>query len=132
MKFHVTWLLCLVAVSAFAAGPLENAELFAVTDKPALSYAPGERMVFTFAVTNARPFDAGAYTVAWTRTGDDGKTEKGRVPLVFGGTFTVETSLDVPGFVRVYAEAQDAAGKPAGYAVRGSDPSGYGGDIVLG
>ena len=26
---------------------------------------------------------------------------------------------------------KDAAGKPAGYAVRGSDPSGYGGDIVL-
>ena len=26
---------------------------------------------------------------------------------------------------------KDAAGKPAGYAVKGSDPSGYGGDIVL-
>ncbi len=26
---------------------------------------------------------------------------------------------------------KDAGGKPAGYAVRGSDPSGYGGDIVL-
>ena len=112
MKSHVTCFLCFVAVSAFAAGPLENAELFAVTDRPALSYAPGEKMVFTFAVTNARPFDAGAYTVAWTRTGDDGRTEKGRVPLVFGGTFAVETSLDVPGFVRLYAEAQDAAGKP--------------------
>ena len=41
--------------------------------------------------------------VSWTRTGDDGKTESGKVPADPGRSIVLKTSIDRPGFVRIYA-----------------------------
>lgn len=101
----------LAAAVAFAAGPFENAVLHGETDKArAIDYAPGEEMTFTLTLQGAEAFAEGAYFVKWTRTGDDGQKEEGRVdatklPLV------VKTKLDRPGFVRLLASVVDAKGK---------------------
>ena len=92
------------AFAACAAGPFDRAVLHGETDKArAIDYAPGEEMVFTLSLQGAEDFAAGAYSVRWTRTGDDGVTESGMVdaknlPLV------VRTKTDKPGFVRLKAE----------------------------
>ena len=80
-----------------------------VTDKGPLDYAVDEEMTFTLNVEGAAAMPSGLRLV-WERTGDDGKTQKGEsdvaVPLV------VKTSLNRPGFVRLYAEVCGADGKP--------------------
>jgi cephalosporin-C deacetylase-like acetyl esterase len=84
--------------------------LLGTSDKPSALYEPGEKMVFTLRLEkNGQPV-AGT-RLAWTRTGDDGLSEKGEVvssaePLV------VTTSTAKPGFVRILATALDAEGKP--------------------
>ena len=101
----------LLSLSSFAAGPLDDAVLHGETDRErAIEYAPGETMTFTLSLQGARAFPEGAYFVNWTRTGDDGKSESGRVdattlPLV------IRTSLDKPGFVRIEAFVTDAKGR---------------------
>ena len=92
-------------------GPFDKAVLHGETDKErAIDYAPGEQMVFTLSLQGAEDFAEGDYFVSWMRTGDDGRTEEGKVdatklPLV------VKTSLDRPGFVRLEAKVVDAQGK---------------------
>jgi len=99
-----------VSGGVFAAGPLDRAVLHGETDKArAIDYAPGEEMAFTLSLQGAGDFAAGQYFVKWTRTGDDGKTDSGKVdakalPLV------VKTKLDQPGFVRLEAFVVDAKG----------------------
>ena len=97
--------------TALAGGPLDKAVLHGETDKVrAIDYAPGEEMVFTLSLQGAEAFADGQYFVKWTRTGDDGAKEEGKVdakslPLV------VKTKLDQPGFVRLEALVVDAKGK---------------------
>ena len=88
------------AATAFAAGELDEAVLHGETDKErAIEYAPDEKMVFTLSLQGAKPFGEGEYYLDWVRSGDDGKTAKGREPLVYGKSFVYETALSKPGFV---------------------------------
>ncbi|OGV59972.1 MAG: hypothetical protein A2X45_16700 [Lentisphaerae bacterium GWF2_50_93] len=79
------------------------------TDKDVAIYKPGEKMVFTLLVLENETPVAGK-TVKWTRTGDDGKTEKGEGVADEKG-LTITTSTDKPGFVRIQASAFGEDGK---------------------
>ena len=83
-------------------------QIIGKTDKSALSYQPGEEMVFTFNMdfATAKP---GKYFLSYVRRGDDHKSFSGKVPA--GQTLTVKTSLDRPGFVSVDVTLVDAKGK---------------------
>ena len=104
------FVLAMVPCAVLAVGPLDNAVLHGETDKArAIDYAPGEEMAFTLTLRDAGEFAEGEYFVRWTRTGDDGLKETGKVdaktlPLV------VRTKLDQPGFVRLEAVVTDAKG----------------------
>jgi hypothetical protein len=101
-----------LGVSAFAAGPLDRAVLHGETDKErAIDYKEGEEMVFTLTLQRAEAFKEGDYFIHWQRTGDDGKSERGRVPLSATKPLVIRTKLDMPGFVRVMAEVVDAKGQ---------------------
>ncbi len=99
-------------LTAFAATPLDDAVLHGETDKArAIDYAPGEEMTFTLTLQGAKPFAPDTYFIAWTRTGDDGKTESGKAPLSANEPLVVKTSLDRPGFVRLLAQVVDKDGR---------------------
>lgn len=117
MKFSVRVLLAAVAflgsgAPVFAAGPLDRAVLHGETDKErAIDYKEGEEMVFTLTLQGAEAFNEGDYFIHWQRTGDDGKSERGRVPLSAEKPLVIKTKLDMPGFVRIVAEVVDAKGR---------------------
>ena len=101
-----------VVFAALSAGPLDRAILHGETDKArAIDYLPGEEMVFTLSLQRAGEFASGEYFVNWTRTGDDGKRESGRVDAK-SLPVAVKTSLGQPGFVRIEAVLTDAKGVP--------------------
>ncbi|RRJ95814.1 acetylxylan esterase [Opitutaceae bacterium TAV4] len=83
--------------------------LLGKNDKPTPFYAPGEKMTFEIRLQQDGKPVSGT-RLSWTRTGDDGLTEKGEAisavePLV------ITTSTDKPGFVRILVNALDAEGK---------------------
>ena len=82
-------------------------------DNP-VSYAIGESIVFSLETTDVPPeLDPALFAISWKRTGDDGRTETGRLPFVPGETGSVTTSLDRPGFVRLEARVvRTSDGKP--------------------
>ncbi len=84
-------------------------QIIGKTNKSALSYQPGEEMVFTFKMdyATAKP---GKYFLSYLRRGDDNKKFSGKVPA--DQTLTVKTSLDRPGFVSVNVVLVDEKGKP--------------------
>lgn len=99
-------------LAALAAGELDEAVLHGETDKPrAIDYAPGEEMVFTLSLQGVKELPPDAYFISWVRTGDDGKTERGRVPASLTEPLVVKTRLDSPGFVRLKAVVVDKDGK---------------------
>ncbi len=53
--------------------------------------------------------DSSGYFLSWVRNGDDGKTEKGKVPA--SEKLEIKTSLDKPGFVSIDVFIVDAKGK---------------------
>ena len=79
-----------------------GALLTGATDKNPIGYQPGETMTFTLTAK-------GGAKVVWTRTGDDGREEKGEAKA--DAPVVVKTSLDRPGFVRLVAELLDETGK---------------------
>ncbi len=84
--------------------------LHGTTDKKVAIYRPGEKITFTLRVLDGKePVDG--MTLKWTRTGDDGKSEKGEGVAGPDG-LTVVTALDGPGFVRVLAHAFGPDSKP--------------------
>lgn len=94
------------------AGALAGAAEFSIrgtTDKDAAIYKPGEPMVFTLRVLDGETPVAGK-TLKWTRTGDDGKTDKGEGVADAEG-LKVTTTLDKPGFVRLLVHAYGEDGK---------------------
>ena len=96
---------------AFAAGELEDAVLHGETDKArAIDYGPGEEMVFTLSLQGVKELPPDAYFISWTRTGDDGQTERGKAPASLSQPLVVKTSLDRPGFVRILAVVVDKDG----------------------
>jgi len=104
--------LCVLALAApLFGGPLDTAWLKGSTDKDPLTYACGEKMVFTLTPQRVgEGLPAGAYFVDWKRTGDDGLVATGR--LAFAELpFVYETSIAKPGFVRLEAYVVDKDGK---------------------
>lgn len=86
-------------------------ELIGTTDRPAVEYRAGERMVFTLALTGEGEL-ANGHSLRWRRTGDDGKVEEGTAPFTRDSRVSVTTSIDRAGFVRLEAEVVDPAGRP--------------------
>ena len=84
-------------------------EILGATNRPALSYQPGEEMVFTFQLNNTQEIP-GDWQLRYTRRGDDGKTVSGKAPAT--GTLTVKTSLAQPGFVFIEVFLADAKARP--------------------
>lgn len=105
-------LLGILALSfAVTAGWAGELTLSGKTDKEIALYQPGEPMVFQVQLLeDGKP--VGDRRLRWTRTGDDGKTEKGETVASATAPLVITTSTDQPGFVRVQVEAVDDAGKP--------------------
>ena len=109
MKTKLTVVLAVAATAAFG-GVLDNAWIRGTTDKSPISYKPGEKMVFTLTPQNLDgAVPAGEYFLQWTRSGDDGIRESGKIPFT-GEPFVYETKLDKPGFVRLQANVVDKKG----------------------
>lgn len=114
MKKLLTALLLLgltaVALPSFGAEPqVKFPQVIGETNKSALSYQPGEEMVYTFKMDFAG-LTPGKWSMKYVRKGDDGKTFSGQVPA--DQVLTVKTSLDKPGFVSVDITLVDENGKP--------------------
>ena len=93
-------------------GPLDAAWLVGRTDRPPLSYRVGEKMTFSLELHGAGTLERGRYFIDWKREGDDGKSLKGREALPLAtSNIVIETSIDRPGYVRIFAQVTDAAGK---------------------
>jgi len=111
MKIRLLYFVLLVVCSVLWA---ENLSLVGRTDKDVAIYAPGEEMVFTIQVLEDGEPVTGK-KLKWTRTGDDGKTEKGEGLAGLEG-LAITTQLDQPGFVRLKVFAFDEDGsKIEGY-----------------
>ena len=93
------------------AGALDMAWIKGTTDKNPLFYKKGETMVFTLELMGLQDkIPEGEYFLSWNRTGDDGKKDAGKTPLG-NEPFVYKTSLESPGFVRLYAVVVDKDGK---------------------
>ena len=109
MKTKLIAVVALAASSVFG-GSLNNAWLKGVTDKDPITYKAGETMVFTLTLEDVEgDIAADGYFLDWSRTGDDGVVESGKVPMT-GEPFRYETKIDKPGFVRLKAKVVDAKG----------------------
>lgn len=102
--FAVGW----TASAALTQEELDKVRITGTTDKSALSYAPGESMVFTFKADFAGSSPKG-YFLSYRRRGDDNKEFSGRVPA--DETLVVKTSLNKPGFVFVRVNLVDEKGR---------------------
>ena len=78
------------------------------TDEGKCFYAVGETMTFRLKLGGIGKVPSGDWTFRWKRTGDDGKVEEGTCELPFGKPFVYRTSIDRPGFVRLFAEVVGA------------------------
>ena len=93
------------------AHPLDTSWLKGVTDREAISYRLNEEMTFTLTLEGlSGELEPGVWSLDWKRTGDDGQTEVGRVPLT-DKPFVYKTRLGKPGFVRLEAFVVDKDGK---------------------
>ncbi|HCG20444.1 MAG TPA: acetylxylan esterase, partial [Verrucomicrobia bacterium] len=97
--------------AAFA-GDLDAVFMRGRTLEDKVFYAPGEKMTFELSLTDAENLPEDVWFIKWTRTGDDGKREEGKSPASAAKPLVLATSLDRPGFVRIYAELVDRDGKP--------------------
>ena len=101
-----------LATAVFAAGELDKAVLHGETDKEhATEYKPGETMTFTLSIQGAETMPTNKLFISWTRTGDDGIKETGKVPASLTEPLVVKTKLDKPGFVRLEAYVVDEKGR---------------------
>ena len=106
------WLAGVALAAAVANGGDKPSPEYAIngtTDKEVAIYQPGEEMVFTLKVLEDGKPVAGK-KVTWSRSGDDGKWEKGEAIATEEGV-TIKTKIDKPGFVHLSAEAFGADGK---------------------
>ena len=117
MKKMLFALVVAAAVAASGTG-LSDLKLKAKTDREnPIGYKVGEKIRFDFFLDGVKelPEEAAAKAplkVKWTRTGDDGVTERGREPLPFrDGRFVYRTRSDKPGFVCLEANVVTADGR---------------------
>ncbi len=89
--------------------------IIGTTDKDAVSYRTGDKMVFTVKVNwNGQAPDA-EYKLVCSRTGDDGQTVNYPEEKVTDHPVVFTTSLDRPGFVRLRAVLTGPDGKTVKY-----------------
>ena len=106
----ILFVLALAATAAAVGSELSDLKLKAKTDKDnPIDYKVGETIRFDFFLDGVKelPPEAAAKAplkVKWTRTGDDGRMETGASEISLERGFSVETSLDVPGIVRLEAQ----------------------------
>ena len=102
--FLLTFVFCTTSV-LFAA----DMSFFGKTDKNPLEYQPGETMTFSVQYfEDGQPVDG--KNLSWRRTGDDGKVEEGTAVSSSTEPLKIETSIDVPGFVRIQVFPMDDQG----------------------
>ena len=78
-----------------------------------LIYKVGEEIIFTLWMDFSGQTPAKGYFFDWTLTSDDGKSQNGR-HAADDGKLVIKTTLDKPGFVRIFAIGKDANGKMLG------------------
>ena len=97
--------LSLVSAATAFGGELADLKLKARTDKDnPIAYDVGETIRFDFWIDGVDELPANApepFQVIWTRTADDGITVKGTNTISLAQGFSVETSLAIPGIVRM-------------------------------
>ncbi|MDD4099152.1 MAG: acetylxylan esterase, partial [Lentisphaeria bacterium] len=100
------------APAAVAQAAIDTQKVFltGTLDREQALFAPGEEMAFTLFADFQGQQPGNDYFITWERTGDDGvktsgKAKVGPDPLI------ITTSLDRPGFVRIYAHLVDHNGK---------------------
>lgn len=101
-------LLAAAALVCFADFDPANVFIVGKTNKSALSYKPGEEMVYTFKAELGGQKADGVF-LRWERKGDDGQKMSGKVPA--DQEAVVRTKLDKPGFVSVNVFLVDKNGK---------------------
>ena len=109
-KRKVALAVILAASALVSFGAMDGVVLKCETDRAPCSYSVGEKMAFSFSLLNleaGEPLDG--LRLKWKRSGDDGMTQEGLMPLS-GGVMRVETSLAKPGFVRMAAWVVDSSG----------------------
>ena len=84
-------------------------------DRKKALYSPGEKMTFTITPDFGGKKPTDPCFITWTRTGDDGKVEKGKAPADPEKPVVITTSMDKPGFVRILAYLEDLAGRRKQY-----------------
>ncbi len=109
MKAKLVALMAIAASAAFG-GALDTAWIKGTTDKDPLTYKPGEEMVFKLEPQALSGEIPAGYFLEWTRSGDDGIREGGKIPFT-AEPFVYKTKIDKPGFVRIQACVVAADGK---------------------
>jgi len=99
----------LLAVSLFALDG-KNFAFNATTNKHPLQYEIDEPMVFTFIVDLKGQELEAPLTIEWSRAGDDGLEESGKILYDRSSPATVTTKLNCNGFVHLYAQLKQADG----------------------
>ncbi len=106
-----------LAVAVFAtgvsfAGIFDDVVFRAATNKAdPTAYKANEPITLAFTLANApKEVYSGDYSISWVRKGDDGKEEKGLIPLDGKMPMTLTTKLDRPGNVLVTAYVVDKTG----------------------
>ncbi len=100
-------ILALASAAALHGAELKDIKLKARTDKEnPIDYKVGETIRFDFFLDGVTELPEGVeepLRVVWTRTGDDGLLQKGTNEISLAKGFSIETSLGVPGIVRMEA-----------------------------
>jgi cephalosporin-C deacetylase-like acetyl esterase len=96
-----------LAAAALYGAEMKDLKLKARTDKEnPIDYKVGETIRFDFFLDGVTELPEGVEEplhVVWTRTGDDGLRQKGTNDISLAKGFSIETSLGVPGIVRMEA-----------------------------
>ena len=104
--------LALATVAVAHGAELKDINLKGKTDKAnPIDYKVGEPIRFDIFLDGASEMPADVKEplhVIWTRTGDDGLTEKGTNDISLAKGFSITTKLGVPGIVRIEAHLADA------------------------
>ena len=111
-KIGLTAVLALMTAGLFAEEEQKfypDTEILCETNRSALSYQPGEEMVFSFRLNDTAGIPENCF-LRFVRKGDDGKEFRGKAPAT--ETLTVTTSLKDPGFVNVEVVLADEEARP--------------------
>lgn len=118
-SFAVLYLCLFAWATTHAAYAEDSYEMWGDLNRETAIFEAGEKMTFTVTLLkNNEP--AVGYTLNWERTGDDGVTEKGQGVTTENG-IQIVTSMQSPGFTRIYVTALDSDGKKVMTKIKGKD-----------